>query len=90
MPWDQVEEAAILIPPPAKQTTPAAEDHVAAPVEDVGASVSTEAASPRLEVLPQTSSQPIAQVPRRVRVPCHGITFRRRSVLCLRLLPHIR
>lgn len=63
MPWDQVEEAAILIPPPAKQTTPAAEDHVAAPVEDVGASVSTEAASPRLEVLLQTSSQPIAQAP---------------------------
>ena len=89
MPWDQVEEAVILIPPPAKQTTPAAEDHVAAPVEDGVHPYRLRRRLPGSKCSLQTSSQPIAQA-RRVRVPCHGITFRGDQFCVCGCCTHIR
>ena len=64
MPWDQVEEAAILIPPPTEPSSPAVEDSEAVPAAEAeGASAPAETTPRAIEVLTQTSSHPIAQAP---------------------------
>jgi hypothetical protein len=64
MPWDQVEEAAILIPPPTEPSASATGESDAVPaVEPETASAPAETTPPTIEVLTQTSSQPIAQTP---------------------------
>lgn len=64
MPWDQVEEAAILIPPPTEPSALARGDSDAVPAaEPEAASASAETTPPTIEVLTQTSSHPIAQAP---------------------------
>lgn len=64
MPWDQVEEAAILIPPPTEPSASATGDSEAVPaVESEAASAPTETTRPTIEILAQTSSHPIAQAP---------------------------
>lgn len=64
MPWDQVEEAAILIPPPTEPSASATGDSEAVPaVEPEAASPPTETTRPTIEILAQTNSHPIAQAP---------------------------
>ena len=64
MPWDQVEEAAILIPPPTDHSTSAAADSPVVPLaEHESASAPTETVPPTIEVITETSSHPIAQAP---------------------------
>ncbi len=64
MPWDQVEEAAILIPPPTDHATSAAADSSAVPLaEHESVSSPTETVPPTIEVVTEASSHPIAQAP---------------------------
>ncbi|MBS0169754.1 MAG: hypothetical protein JSR62_05320 [Nitrospira sp.] len=66
MPWDQVEEVAILIPPPTESVpTAAADGPASSAVEAAAPSAPIEATTPAptIEVLTQTSSLPIAQAP---------------------------
>lgn len=62
MPWDQVEEAAILIPAPTAPSASVTEDSEAVlEVQSEAASAPTETTRPTIEILAQTSSHPIAQ-----------------------------
>ena len=64
MPWDQVQESPVLIPPPAEQSASTVE---VVAQESSGAeepsSSTVEAVTPKIEVLTQATSHPIAQPP---------------------------
>ncbi|MGC3975878.1 MAG: hypothetical protein QM771_16070 [Nitrospira sp.] len=66
MPWDQVEEVTVIIPPASasqESTVSAREVRPVSPEPEMGASASVEAVVPSMEVLAETGSQTIAPVP---------------------------
>lgn len=65
MPWDQVEEVAVVIPPASViQESPVPEPAVSVPVEpEPAAALSVEAVPPTIEVRGETGSQSMAQAP---------------------------